>query len=103
MLQRCSDDVAQGPDGITGGSRIAGVRLDKNGRLPATQEIARKILRYINDELNFSAREHILPLTLGRDLPNQLKIAAVLNTMQERASLRALVGKQHGCRQMFGV
>ena len=55
------------------------------------------------DELHFAARQRVVRLGLARGLAHEVEVAAVANGVQQRASLRPVVGQQDGGGQVLGI
>ncbi len=55
VLQRAVEQQGQGAERVAGGGRVGGVGLDEDGGPVAAQQVAREILRDVDDELDFAA------------------------------------------------
>ena len=83
---------------------IGGVGLDEDRGPLAAQQIAREILGNVDDELHFAAREQRrAPSASVVSLRDECEVAAVPDGVQQRAAVRAVVGHEHGGRQMLRV
>src|SRR5947207_15438800 len=80
--------------------RISRVRFDQERRSIAPQKIAAEIFRNVYYKLNLTACEQIVSFRLRFDLPDEVEVSAVLHRIEKGSSLRALVGHEHGGRQM---
>src|SRR5215468_72690 len=92
VLQRCIKKRPQGAERDSSRSRIGCVRLDQQRRPIATQEIAAEIFRNVDHKLNLTARKQIMPFGFSFYLTDEIEISAVLHRVEQRSSLRALVG-----------
>ena len=103
VLQCRAEQGAQGAQGVAGGSRVGRVGFDKKGGPLPPKEIAREILRDVYDKLHLAAGEHVVGFGFGLHLPDEVDIAAVLNGMEQRPALGAVVSQKNGCRQVLRV
>ncbi len=65
VLQRAVENSADGADRIAGGDGIGGVGLDQDRGVIAAHEIAREILRDVDDEERIAALQRFLTFGLG--------------------------------------
>ena len=100
FCKRCIEERANEPRAIASGRRIGGVRFDQERRSIAAQKIAAEIFRNVDDKLDLTAREQIVSFRFGLHLPDEVEVGAVLHRVEQRSSLRALVGQKHRGGQM---
>ena len=101
--QSVVEQRAEGTKGEARGGGIGGIGLHKQFGTVAAQEITREVFRDIDDELDAALREQIVALFFRGDLAGEIEIRAVLQRIEHRAPLGAMIGEQHRGRQMARV
>jgi len=88
---------------IGGGDRIGGVGVDQHLRALAAHQPAREVRRDGDHELHLAALQELVGLGLALGPMGEAHVAGVAERREDGARDLALVGRQHGGRQMMRV